>query len=139
VFRLWSERWQACEAWLHTLEHALARQGAVFRRGGDFDRWDLEIRGGLLGGVRARLGVEEHGAGKQLLLFRAWPVCSLVGVAIEILFAALATAAALDKVWTVAALLGALALLPAVWTLQLCARAQAALVGALQALKAKEV
>ncbi len=139
VFRLWSERWQACEAWLHALEHALTRQGAVVRRGGDFDRWDLEIRGGLLGGVRARLGVEEHGAGRQMLLFRAWPVCSQVGVAIGTVFAALATAAALDKVWTAAALLGLLALLPAAWTLQLCARAQAALAYALRALKAKEV
>jgi hypothetical protein len=74
-----------------------------------------------------------------MLLFRAWPVCSRVGVAIGTVFAALATAAALDKVWTAAALLGLLALLPAAWTLQLCARSQAALACALRALKAKEV
>src|SRR5207245_1756849 len=115
-----SESRRSPEAWLLGIENALTLQGSVPRRGGVFDRWDLEIRGGLLGGVRARLGVEEHGVGKQLLLIRTWPVCSGVGLAIEILFAALAILAALDKAWSAATLLGALALAPAVWTLELC-------------------
>jgi hypothetical protein len=139
VFRLWSERWQAPEAWLRRIEDALALQGVVVRRGGDFDPWDLEIRGGLLGGVRARLGLEDHGAGKQLLLFRARPVCSRVVLAIGILIAALGVAAELDKAWAAAALLGLLALLPAVWSLQLCARAQGALARAVEALEVKEL
>ena len=31
-------------------------------QGGDYDRWDLEIRGGLLGSLRTRMAIEEHGA-----------------------------------------------------------------------------
>ena len=58
-------------------------------RGGDYDDWDLEVRGGLLGGARLRLGVEEHGAGKQMLRFRAWMRLSL---AVPVLTAAGAAA-----------------------------------------------
>src|SRR5260370_35159609 len=99
LFRLWSERWQAPEAWLRRIEDALALQGVVVRRGGDFDPWDLEIRGGVLGGVRARLGLEDHGAGKQLLVFRARPGCSRVVLALGILMAALRVRAECALAW----------------------------------------
>ena len=49
------------------------RKRAAVKRGGDFDRWDLEVRGGLLGCIRAVAMIEEHGAGKQLFRLRAWP------------------------------------------------------------------
>ena len=45
----------------------LVRQREAIKRGGDFDQWDLEVRGGLLGYVRALGMAEEHGAGKQQL------------------------------------------------------------------------
>ena len=50
-----------------------AEQGAVVRSGGDWDRWDLQVRGGLLGGAGLRMAVEEHGAGQQLVRVRSWP------------------------------------------------------------------
>jgi hypothetical protein len=46
--------------------------GAV-RRGGDFDHWDLEARSGMFTTVRALLGIEEHGTGRQLIRVRLWP------------------------------------------------------------------
>ncbi len=69
--QLWSEGWRAPEEWLAALEDALRRRGALVQRGGDRDDWDFHIRGGLLGSVRTRLAVEEHGAGRQLLRLHA--------------------------------------------------------------------
>jgi hypothetical protein len=56
--------------------------GIHVRRGGDFDNWDLEISAGAFGGVRAKMAIEEHGAGKQLIHFRLCPFVRLVGIAI---------------------------------------------------------
>jgi GT2 family glycosyltransferase len=70
---LWTERWHALGDRLAALEELLGAEGAIVRRGGPWDRWDLEVRGGVLGGARMRLVVEEHGAGRQLARFHAWP------------------------------------------------------------------
>jgi hypothetical protein len=70
---IWSESWRSPESWLEQLESLLESQGAIARRGCDFDRWDLEVRGGLLGSVRILMALEEHGGGKQLVRFRCWP------------------------------------------------------------------
>lgn len=69
--QVWSEAWRAPEAWVEAFEAALRGRGVVVRRGGATDPWDLEVRGGLHGSLRARLAVEEHGAGKQLIRLRA--------------------------------------------------------------------
>src|SRR5205085_9219260 len=49
---LWSETWQSAHERLEALEGRIRTAGATALRGGDFDRWDLEIRTGLLGGGR---------------------------------------------------------------------------------------
>lgn len=115
--RLWSERWLAPEARLEGIEAALRGQRALTRRGGDYDRWDLEVLGGMLGGTRALTTVEEHGAGKQLTRVRMWPRTAPPAVAVAGGLAALSGLAALDgaragagEVWIAAAALGALAL-----------------------------
>jgi O-antigen biosynthesis protein len=126
VVKLWSEWWHSADEWLRELEQALSSQRAVATRGGAFDAWDLEIRGSLLGGMRVRLGVEEHGAGKQLLRFRSWPVLSRAGSGIVTIFGALAATAMLEHDWMAAALLCGFTLLLATWLLDGCARAQAA-------------
>jgi len=66
------------------------------------------------------MGIEEHGAGKQLLRFRIWPWCSAGGLAIAMTLASLATAAACDGAWPVAALLGIMALWPLARTILEC-------------------
>ena len=42
-------------------------------RGGDTDRWDIQVRLGPLGSARLRVAVEEHGQGRQLVRYRVWP------------------------------------------------------------------
>jgi GT2 family glycosyltransferase len=132
TIQLWSEEWHSSGEWLGGLERALCGQGAVVNRGSDFDRWDLEIRGGLLGRIRTRMAVEEHGAGKQFLRCRSWPVFSFAGLGVVALFAALATGAALDHAGLAAALLAVFGLLPAGWLLEGCGGAQAYLERGLQ-------
>ena len=97
----WCERWRPIEERVEALERAIRLQGAVVRRGGDFDRWDLEVQGGLLGTVRMLCAVEEHGAGKQLLRVRVSPRPSRLGTTLVAAFGALTAAAALESAWVV--------------------------------------
>jgi GT2 family glycosyltransferase len=76
---IWSERWLTPQEWVEQLEGSLAARGGLVRSGGPFDRWDLDLRAGALGGVRLRTVVEEHGHGRQLLRVRIWPRATLAG------------------------------------------------------------
>jgi hypothetical protein len=105
----WYERWRPCEERLGALECAIREQGVVVRRGGEFDSWDLEVQGSLLGGVRVLCAIEEHGGGKQLLRVRAWPRYSVFGSALALGSAGLALTAALEDAWPASAALAALA------------------------------
>ncbi|CAN5351731.1 hypothetical protein BH24GEM3_BH24GEM3_06870 [soil metagenome] len=132
---LWSEdRWQSPEEKLYALESVLRAGGTVVLRGGEFDRWDLEVRGGALGRARLRVAVEEHGAGKQLFRFRVWPRLSLLWLSVAALAGALTVAALADQVAVVAALLGAAALLLPVRMLYDAATALGAVRGGIAAL-----
>ena len=123
---VWTQRWRAHEARLQGIEEALRAAGAVVWRGGDFDRWDLEVRGGLFGSARLLVAVEEHGQGQQMVRVHTWPrVASggLIGVAA---LASLSTAAGLGAAALAAAVLAAAALALAVhvaWQCGLAARA----------------
>jgi hypothetical protein len=112
VRTIWCEKWQSTEQRLAELEAILRRLGAVAERGGHFDSWDLNIRGGLVGSVRALAMVEEHGGGKQLFRVRAWTTVSMLGFLIPVSFTVLAIFAALDDAWVAASVasVGALAL-----------------------------
>ena len=77
---VWSETWRAREAWLASLDRSLTTSGVVVRSGGDFDRWDLEVRGGLFGSARVLSMVEEHGGGRQLARFAIRPHLKLTVV-----------------------------------------------------------
>ena len=110
VRALWSERWQTPAERLGALEATLRDGGAIVVAGGDYDRLDLEVRGGMLGAARLRLAVEEHGWGKQLARFRLWPRFARVGVAVTAGFGGLALAAGLDGALIATASLGAVAL-----------------------------
>jgi len=105
----WSERWRATEQRLEDLERVLRRRGAMLLRGGDFDRWDLTVQGGLFGGFRLLAMAEEHGSGKQLLRFRAWARASPTALAFAAFCGLGALGAGLDHAWAAAlslALLG---------------------------------
>jgi hypothetical protein len=123
----WREAGCAPEHWLRDLEAQLRGAGAAVRRGGDFQRWDLEGRLGTLGCARARLCVEEHGAGRQMLRWRLWPRPSAAALLTAALLALLALAAALDGAWLATALLGAAAVALACGVAGDCGQALAAL------------
>jgi cellulose synthase/poly-beta-1,6-N-acetylglucosamine synthase-like glycosyltransferase len=86
---LWSEAWRSPQVYLQALQDALAARGGYVRSGGPFDRWDLDLRAGALGGVKIRTVVEDHGSGNQLLRVRIWPRASAKGAGAVLLLVAL--------------------------------------------------
>jgi hypothetical protein len=57
----------------------------------------MQVRAGPLGSARIRLGVEEHGEGRQLLRFRVWPRWSRGGSAVATVLAVLAALAFVER------------------------------------------
>lgn len=122
---LWSDRWYAAATWLETLERQLRAAGAVTARGSDYDRWDLEVRGGSLGSARAGALIEDHGGGKQLARFRWWPTITSAAPIMTAFFATTALAAGANHAWAASAVLGAVAVGIALRTVLECATAMA--------------
>jgi GT2 family glycosyltransferase len=79
TFPLWVGRWQDVHERLHHLRTLMKTDGAVVLSGGDYDDWDLEVRGGILGGARLLMAVEDTGSGTQLVRVRCWPQCYALG------------------------------------------------------------
>ena len=69
----WSEEWQSMEARLRVIEERLIASGATVRRGGTYDRWDLEVRTGAFATARLLGTIEEHGHGNQMVRWKVWP------------------------------------------------------------------
>jgi hypothetical protein len=105
----WIERGEAPDQWLPRLEQALRSDGIPVRRGGDWDRWDLEVVGGGLGATRLIVAVEDHGGGKQLVRVRWWPSAAPTVLALVVALGALSLAATLDGAGAAAAILGVVA------------------------------
>src|SRR6266540_3893834 len=137
TFTIWSERWQTPDERLRSVEAALRTAGATFLRGGDYDRWDLEVRGGMFGAARTCMASEDHDWGRQLIRFRSWPRLSPKGIVPALLSAPLSTGAALDHAWIACAVLGVMSLSLVLLTLQECAAATAAVFRALRAIEQK--
>ena len=112
---------------MSTFEAVLRDMGASVSRGGDFDRWDLQVRAGLLGAARLLLVIEEHGQGRQYVRMRLWPVAQALPLVVASLFAVLASVAALDLRWATWALLNIPAIVLLGRTLYECAAAMGAI------------
>jgi len=105
----WSEDWQSTEDRVRTISAALQSDGSVIRSGGDWDRWDLQVRGGLLGLARLRVAIEEHGSGRQLTRVRCWPHVPRAAVLLGVLTATVAILAVVSDADALSITLGALA------------------------------
>jgi GT2 family glycosyltransferase len=131
VVKTWTEAWSPPEGRLGGLVACLRERGAVVLSGGDFDRWDCEVRGGVLGAARVRLLVEEHGAGRQLARFRVWPHCPPRALVPLAMLVAVAAVAAADGARAAAVLFAAVAAAVVARAAYECAAATAAVVAAL--------
>ena len=111
MFQLWSERWLDSTEVLASLESVLRSGGAVVRRGGDYDSWDLEIRGGVFGGVRVRTVSENYGLGKHMLRLRSRPWFSISGAGTTLLLMIACFGALLDHAVYAASILAPLSVM----------------------------
>jgi O-antigen biosynthesis protein len=103
----WSERWVDPEERLQAIETHLVSSGDVVRRGGNYDRWDLELQRTPLGSARLLLCVEGLGGGAQLTRYRCWPVMRRAAAALIVAFAAVAVLAGMGGAFPLAALAAA--------------------------------
>ena len=78
TFPLLVTRYQLPEHWLRAVQEAISNAAGVVQHGGDFDAWDLEVRGGVFGCSRLLMAFEDTGSGTQLVRVRTWPVCHRV-------------------------------------------------------------
>ncbi len=111
IFQLWSEKWLDSTEVLLSLESVLRSGGAVVRRGGDYDTWDLEIRGGLFGGLRVYTVSENYGPGKHMLRLRSRPWFSISGAGTTLLLMIACFGALLDHAVYAASILGLLSVM----------------------------
>jgi len=122
-FSIWSENWKSNEDWLRSIETNLIESKTKVRRGGEFDRYDLEANVGMFAFCRGLLVVEEHGAGKQLIRLRCRTRYSMFGIIPFTVFATLALFAAFGNSFIAAVILSAFSLLIGAAMLRDAARA----------------
>ncbi len=107
----WSEEWNSADARLRSIEENVQAAGLSIERGGAYDRWDLEIKAGLLGGARALFSIEEHGSGRQLCRLRTRPSIAVPSVVFGFFLLGLSGAAGIDGSVSAAAILGSSAVI----------------------------
>jgi O-antigen biosynthesis protein len=129
---VWTEHWRDPNERLKCFEADLRKAGAYVRRGGDYDRWDLEVRTGVLGSLRLLMAVEDHGAGNQFVRVRFWPRFSLLEILSLVSFFALSTAAAFEGALMASAVLALLSLWLTVYSLRSCGSAAFTLIRTFQ-------
>jgi GT2 family glycosyltransferase len=130
--RLWSETWQPSEKRLEALHEILGDLGAQVDVGGEFDRWDLQIRGGLAGSVRALIAAEDHAGGRQMVWVELRRSASPIVYVLAGTFAVLSGAAVLSGTGVVAA--GALGAIAAAIVVRLSLEQAAAIGTAIRAM-----
>ncbi len=135
---VFTEHWITPEQRLLDLERGLNYANASFRRGGDYDRWDFEVHGGLFGWARILMAVEDQGSGTQYVRIRSWPVWRRQAIILAIIIFTLSGFALGQSAWPIVWICGTggLSLL---WRgLNESASAQAALLDAVKASNSDE-
>jgi GT2 family glycosyltransferase len=123
---LWSDQWHSPEERVEAMMGVLTANGSVAIAGGDWDRWDLRVRGGSLGGVRLRAATEEHGSGAQLVRVRWWPYVPRAVWIVVAIALALAAGAFAGNAFGAALVLAVIGVVAAVSAGYECAAASAA-------------
>ncbi|WP_141733554.1 glycosyltransferase [Oligoflexus tunisiensis] len=73
TFAHWSDEWTVPSQRLQRVESVFHQQGFLDRRGGPFDRWDLQIRGGIFGKARIFIAMDSYHA-PQMVRIRIKPL-----------------------------------------------------------------
>jgi hypothetical protein len=102
----WFETWLSARDRVASVEASARTLGARCLRGGAYDRWDLEIRGGATGAVRLRLMIEDHGRGRQVMRCRIWPRIARQSAWVAIASALLCIVAVVTDGWIAAGVFG---------------------------------
>jgi GT2 family glycosyltransferase len=98
--------WEAGERILRDVEEEFREKCSFVLVGGSYAPWDIEIRGGVFGGIRLLMAIEDLGPERQLVRVRSWPTFPGQAVALMCFPSALAVGAAFDRAWLACALLG---------------------------------
>jgi hypothetical protein len=105
-----SDSWRTTHDRLSAIKEDLLRAGYVVRSGAPFDRWDLEVVGGLSCSSRLRVLVEEHGSGSQFIRVRYWPRFSPMALSVVAFFTSLSAVAVWDGARLAGVVLGVIAI-----------------------------
>jgi hypothetical protein len=103
---VWDDDWKLPEQRFSEIHRYLSLEGTMVKLGGEYDRWDLEVVGGMLGSARMLMAIEDHGAGNQFVRTRIWPQCSRAAVILIAILGLLTSLALTSNAWVVSALLG---------------------------------
>jgi O-antigen biosynthesis protein len=96
---IWCNNWISSELRLENLETEIRNFNPYVYRGGDFDRWDLTVKGGVFGGVRVLMAAEDHAKGTQYLRFKLTPSISSLAIYPLIFSFVIATLAIFENSW----------------------------------------
>ncbi len=135
---IWTKECPTSEERLQAIEKNLRKIGWPPVRGGECDRWDLQVSGGILGSARVFLAVEPHGSGRQLLRIRCWPQCSVSAALLAALMAGLGAGAAVDGVTWLWILLEGVSLLVLARMLLECSGAMGAFLAVVRKIEREE-
>ncbi len=111
TLNVWCKSWISPDKRLENIEADLKNQNAWVERGGDYSRWDLKIKGGVLGSITMLMAAEDHTEGCQYLRFRLIPKVAYIAIASLLFLACILIIALLDQAWISAAIFGFLFLI----------------------------
>jgi GT2 family glycosyltransferase len=99
--RILAPKWKLPTQWLESAEKQLIQAGIAVSRGSAFDRWDLQIRSGLLSSIRVQLLTEDVCDEQQLVRWRMTPHVSVGCLAALVFAATLTIVFAADRRWSI--------------------------------------
>jgi hypothetical protein len=132
LLKSWTEAPRSGPDRLSEIESSVRATGTIVSRGGEYDRWDLEARKSFVGAARIRMGLEEHGGGRQLVRLHVAPSYSRSVLALIAILTVLSLAASLSHEHAAAIMLAVAAAVLGSRALQSAGRAMGAVLPSLE-------
>jgi O-antigen biosynthesis protein len=108
---IWCENWLSPEIRLEALEKQLKCKHQYIWRGGDFEQWDLKMKGGEFGMAEICMAAEDHKEGHQYLRFRLKPIFTRRTKFLLAIFSLTMILALIDSAWIPATFFGVITLI----------------------------